>query len=35
MTHTPAHIRSVDLTEGSIAKNILLFALPLVAGQLF
>lgn len=34
MTHT-ARPHSVDLTEGSIAKNILLFALPLVAGQLF
>lgn len=35
MTHTPAHTRSVDLTQGSITKNILFFALPLVAGQLF
>lgn len=35
MTHAPAHPHSVDLTEGNIAKNILIFALPLVAGQLF
>lgn len=35
MTHAPAHPHSVDLTEGNIAKNIMLFALPLVAGQLF
>lgn len=35
MTQSPAWRRSVDLTEGNIAKNILLFALPLVAGQVF
>ncbi len=27
--------KSVNLTEGSIARNIILFALPLLAGQLF
>ncbi len=30
-----AHRRSFDLTEGNIIKNIILFALPLLAGQIF
>lgn len=31
----PAQSRRGDLTEGNILKNIILFALPLVAGQIF
>lgn len=35
MPHPAVQRRSVDLTQGNIAMNILLFALPLVAGQVF
>lgn len=34
-TQSPPRRRSVDLTEGNMVKNILFFALPLMAGQIF